>query len=186
MTWLAWILFTVGNGLNILMKPRSGPGIIFGLRVVPAIGAGFLFQVPLFAVQATTLDDNLGIATSTLTFFRSMGQAFGVAIGGTVFQNQFDRYLSQGILAGKIPSEFVVTGAQAAGAYELIASFPGDVADTYRFIYADALRVVWYVTTGLAGAGLVASLLVRNESMDRGNDAKQAFRDQKKETAVAV
>jgi hypothetical protein len=180
MTWLAWILLTVGNGLNTLMKPCSSARILYGLRVIAAIGAGFLFQLPLFAVQATTLDENLGIATSTLTFFRSVGQAFGVAIGGTVFQNQFDRYLNQAVLAGKIPSAFIVTGAQAAGAYEATGKFPEDVTNKYRFIYADALRVVWYVTTGLAGSGLIASLLVRNESIDRGSNAKQAFRNQQK------
>ena len=180
MTWVAWILLTVGNSLNILMKPDSGPGIIYGLRVVAAVGGGFLFQLPLFAVQATTLDENLGIATSTLTFFRSLGQAFGVAIGGTVFQNQFNQALDQAVRDGEISPAFIVTGAQAAGAYGLIGEFPADITQAYRYIYADSLRVVWYVTTGLAGLGLLASLLVRNESMDRGNNAKQAFRDQKK------
>jgi hypothetical protein len=142
--------------------------------------------LPLFAVQATTFDENLGIATSTLTFCCSIGQAFGVAIGGTVFQNQFDRYLNQAVLAGKIPSAFIGTGAKAAGAYEVIGKFAKEVTNTYRFIYADALRVVWYVTTGLAGSGLIASLLVRNESMDKGNNSKQAFRNQEKTASIAV
>ena len=179
MTWVAWIAITVGTGLNILMKPDSGPGVVYGMRVVAAVGGGFLFQLPLFAVQATTSDENLGMATSTLTFFRSLGQAFGVAIGGTVFQNQFNRSLNQAVQDGKIPSGFIVTGAQAAGAYGLIREFPADITLAYRYIYADSLRVVWYVTTALAGVGLVGSLLVRNESMDRGNNAKQAFRDPK-------
>lgn len=186
MTWLAWTLLTVGNGLNILMKPDSGPFIIYVLRIVAAIGAGFLFQLPTFAVQSTTLDDNIGIATSTLTFFRSLGQAFGVAIGGTVFQNQFDRFLNQAVASGKIASAFIVTGAQAAGAYEVIGEFPHDVINAYRYIYADSLRVVWCVTTGLAGVGLIASLLVRNESMDRGNTAKQAFKDTKRPKTLAT
>jgi hypothetical protein len=148
------------------MKPDSGPGILYGLRVIAAIGGEFLFQLTLFAVQATTLDENLGIATSTVTFFRSLGQAFGVAIGGTVFQNQFDRSLNQAVSTGRIPSSFIVTGAQAAGAYGLIGEFPRDIVYTYRYIYADSLRVVWYVTTALAGVGLIASLLMRNESME--------------------
>lgn len=186
MTWLAWVLLTVGNGLNALMKPDSGPGVLYGLRVIAGIGGGFLFQLPVFAVQSTTLDENLGIATSTLTFFRSLGQAFGVAIGGTVFQNQFDRFLNQAVASGKIPSTLIVTGAQAAGAYDLLEEFPRGIIEIYRYVYADSLRVVWYVTTGLAGAGLIASLLVRNVSMDRGNNAKQAFKDPKKPKIVAM
>jgi len=163
------------------MKPNASAGIIYGLRVIPAIGGGFLFQVPLFAVQSTTIDDDIGIATSTVTFFRSVGQAFGVAIGGTVFQNQFDRFVARRLLDGSIPRQYVVTGAEAAGAYSVIATFPEEVIRSYRYIYADALRVVWYVTTGISGLGLVASLWVRNESMDRGSNAKQSFRDKREE-----
>ena len=184
MTWIAWILLVSGTELNALMKPDSNAGILYGLRVIPAIGAGFLFQLPVFAVQATIIDDDLGIATSTVTFFRSMGQAFGVAIGGTVFQNQFDLFLNQAVAAGKVPQELIVTGAQAAGAYGAIKKFPEAVQIAYRYIYADSLRTVWYVTTGIAGAGLIVSLLVRNESMDRGNNAKQAFKVETKEKAL--
>ncbi len=94
MTWLAWIILTLGTGLNALMKPHSNAGIIYGLRVIPAIGAGSLFQLPLYAVQSSSRDEDIGIATASLTFMRSVGQAFGIAVGGTVFQNQFDRFLN--------------------------------------------------------------------------------------------
>lgn len=181
MTWIAWILLTAGTGLNALMRPHSNGGILFALRIIPAIGGGFLFQLPVFAVQSTTSDEDLGIATSTVTFFRSVGQAFGVAIGGTVFQNQFDRYLRSAVADGTVTRDFIVTGAQADGAYAVIKTFPEAVQIAYQFIYADALRVVWYVTTGIAGAGLLASLWVQNESMDRGNNSKQSFRVEKKE-----
>jgi len=181
MTWLAWILLVSGTGLNALMKPDSNAGVLYGLRVIPAIGGGFLFQLPIFAVQSTTIDDDLGIATATLTFFRSVGQAFGVAIGGTVFQNQFDRYINQAVADGTVPKEFLITGSQAAGAYKIIGTFPEHVVAAYRYIYADSLRIVWYVTTGIAAAGFLVSFLVKNESMDRGHQSKQAFKNERKE-----
>jgi hypothetical protein len=124
-------------------------------------------------VQSTTIDEDLGIATSMVTFSRSVGQAFGVAIGGTVFQNQFNRYLNQAVAADAMPHELIVTGAQAAGAYHAIGNFPVVVQTAYRYIYADSLRVVWYATTGIAGMGLIASV-------DRGNNAKQAFKNEKR------
>jgi len=176
MTWLAWILLVTGTGLNALMKPDSNAGILYGLRVIPAIGGGFLFQLPIFAVQSTIIDDDLAIATATLTFFRSVGQAFGVAIGGTVFQNQFDRYINQAVTDGTVPKEFLITGAQAAGAYKVIGTFPGPVVTAYRYIYADSLRTIWYVTTGIAAAGFLVSFLVRNESMDRGTSRSKLLR----------
>ena len=114
-----------------------------------------MFQLPVFAVQSTTIDEDLGIATATITFMRSVGQAFGVAIGGTVFQNQFDQYANRAVAARTIPKEFLVTGAQAASAYGIIGRFPENVVEAYRYDYADALRTVWYVTTGIAAAGLL-------------------------------
>lgn len=184
MTWLAWILLTAGTGLNALMKPNSNAGILYGLRVIPAIGAGFLFQLPVFAVQATARDEDLGIATATSVFFRSIGQAFGVAIGGTVFQNQFDKFLNDALAKGTIPRQFIVTGAEAAGAYSAIGAFPESVVSAYQFIYADALRTVWYVNTSIAGAGLLVSLFLRNESMNRGNNGKRMFKAKKELSAT--
>lgn len=181
MTWLAWILITAGTGLNALMKPDSNAGVLYGLRVIAAIGGGFLFQLPVFAVQSTSTNDDLGIATAGITFFRSVGQAFGVAIGGTVFQNEFNRYVNQAVTDGTIPKQFLVTGAQAAGAYGVIGTFPEPVVSAYRYIYADSLRTVWYVTTGIAAAGLLVSFLVRNENMDRGQQSRQAFNNKHKE-----
>ena len=186
MTWLAWVIIVTGTSLNALMKPDSNAGILFGLRVIPGIGAGFLFQLPVFAVQSTAKDDDIGIATATVTFFRSVGQAFGVAIGGTVFQNQFDKFLDEAVAAGTIPKQFIITGAQAASAYGTIGTFPEPVITAYRYIYSDSLQTVWFVTTGIAGAGLLVSLLVRNESMNRGNNAKQRFKVEKESSSESA
>jgi len=187
MTWLAWILLVLGTGLNALRKPYSSGWITYALRVIPAIGGGFLFQLPIYAVQSTIIDENLGIATASVTFFRSIGQAFGVAIGGTVFQNQFDGFLGDAVAQGKVPREFLVSGAQAAGAYRVIRRFPETVQIAYRYINADSLRTVWYVMTGIAGLGLLISLWVRNEILDRGNNGRQKFRvEERKEKEEEV
>jgi hypothetical protein len=53
-------------------------------------------------VQANSKDKDLGIATATMTFFKSIGQAFGVAVGGTVFQSQFDKFVQAAIEVGSI------------------------------------------------------------------------------------
>lgn len=70
------------------MQPDSNGGILYGLRIFSSIGGGLLFPVPLFAAQVNQRDKDVGIATSLVAFFRSLGQAFGVAIGGVIFQNQ--------------------------------------------------------------------------------------------------
>jgi Na+/melibiose symporter-like transporter len=86
--WAGWALVTIGMGLTTLMTPDSNGGILYGLRIFAAIGAGFLFPLPVFAAQINQQNRDVGIATSLIAFFRSLGQAFGVAIGAVIFQNQ--------------------------------------------------------------------------------------------------
>jgi hypothetical protein len=64
---------------------------------------------------------------------------------------------------------------------KLSGHFPEHVISAYRYIYADSLRTVWYVTAWIAAAGFLVSFLVKNESMDRGQQSKQAFNNQHKE-----
>ena len=90
---------------------------------------------------------------------------------------------------GAIKREFIITGvyhhgSTTAGAYKDIETFPEHVVTAYRYIYADSLRTVWYVTTGIAATGLVVSSLVRNESMDRGGQSKQVFNNERQEKKV--
>lgn len=179
LTWMAWIVLCGGTALNILMKPDSNAGILFGTRVIPAIGGGFLFQLPLFAVQASTSDDDQGIATATITLMRSFGQTFGVAIGGTVFQNEFDSFANKAIRDGTIPAAMRIAGAQAAGSYDAIKLMPEGVQVAYQSVYSDSLEVLWYVMTGIAGIGLLASLCSRNGTIARDSKAKQSFNDDK-------
>ncbi|KAL6689618.1 major facilitator superfamily domain-containing protein [Trichoderma pleuroticola] len=77
MTWLAWALLTTGTGLVALMKPNSSAGILYAIRIIPAIGGGFLFQLPLFAVQSTAAGQDVGIATSMIAFWRQQLRQVG-------------------------------------------------------------------------------------------------------------
>jgi hypothetical protein len=171
-----------GVGVNALLTPTSNKGIMYGLRVIASIGAGLLFPIAAFATQVTQTDEDLGIATSTDTFLRSMGQAFGVAIGGTVFQNEFDRHVRLRVASGSIPPTMIIGGQGAENAFAYLKTFPRSVQIAYEYVYADSLRTLWYVLTGIGGIGLLFSLLQRNESMDRDLNSKQKFQHEGKVT----
>jgi hypothetical protein len=174
-TWIGWTLLTAGIGLGALMTPTSNDGINYGTRIVAAVGAGLLFPTPMFAVQVVQRDEDMGVAISVELFFRILGHAFGIALGGTVFQNQFGAFVTESIARGLIPEPFALTGAQAEGAFGVIHTFPEFVQLAYQQVFADSLRTVWYVMTAMAGLGLASSLMMRNESMDRDLNSKQSF-----------
>ena len=67
---------------------------VFGL------GLGLVMQVLVLVVQNAVRYQDLGVATSGATFFRSIGASFGVAVFGTLFTKQLGDKLA-GALAGQ-------------------------------------------------------------------------------------
>jgi hypothetical protein len=55
---------------------------------VLGLGLGLVMQVLVVAVQNSVPHSQLGTATATSTFFRTIGGAFGVAILGAVFNSR--------------------------------------------------------------------------------------------------
>ena len=128
-------------------------------------------------MQSTIVDEDFGIATMSVTLFRSIGQAFGVSIEGSVFRNHFDGFLGDAVARGKVPRGFLVSGVHAAG---FIKGSPESVQIAYRNIYVDSVRTGWYVMMGIAGLWFLVSLWVRDQNLDKWNNGKQKFRVQER------
>jgi len=63
--------------------------------LVVGIGVGSFLQVMTLAVQNAVPRTELGVATATATFFRSMGSALGGAIFGAILTNRLAYHLNQ-------------------------------------------------------------------------------------------
>lgn len=55
---------------------------------VLGIGMGFLMQTTMLISQNSVDYSDLGVASSTATFFRSIGGSFGVSLFGAIFNNR--------------------------------------------------------------------------------------------------
>jgi len=94
-----------------------------------------------------------------------------------IFQNQWTHHL----VSSDIPAQYTIGSNDAEIAYEIIPGFPKDIQTKYRWIYADSLKVVWWVMMAIGLLGLAVSLVARNESLNRGLTGKQNFVHKKKE-----
>ena len=76
---------TVGLGMLTQLQPTTSYAYVAASMFVVGLGLGLVMQVLVVAVQNSVPHARLGTATSTATFFRTVGGAFGVAALGAVF-----------------------------------------------------------------------------------------------------
>jgi EmrB/QacA subfamily drug resistance transporter len=78
--------------LGLIMLAQLGAHTSFGYAAIDmfvvGLGLGLVMQVLVVAVQNSVPHSQLGTATATATFFRTIGGAFGVAVLGAVFNSQ--------------------------------------------------------------------------------------------------
>jgi MFS family permease len=172
--WLGWILSTIGLGLMCLIKVHTSiVGWIF-LNIVPGLGLGILFPALGYAVQASAEPENLAIAVAMFSFFRALGQAIGVAVGGVVFQNRmFNNIMRYPDLAPMANAY----SKDAAGLVRVIKAM-ADGADksNLKAAYTDSLRTVWIVCCAVSGVGMLVSFLTEHYDLDRALETNQGLK----------
>ncbi|KAL8730754.1 MAG: hypothetical protein Q9166_003824 [cf. Caloplaca sp. 2 TL-2023] len=178
--WAGWVLSVLGTGLLYLLDVRTSTVAWIFLNLVGGLGMGMLFPSMAFAIQASQTNEDLAFAIAMFSFFRAFGQAIGVAVGGTVFQNQMKtKLLSYAALASKA-DEYA---KDASSLVQIIKGMQeGVVKENLRHAYTDSLKVVWATMCGLAAVGLILSLGTKGLDMNKPLETEQGFIEEKKTT----
>jgi MFS family permease len=128
--------------------------------VVLGVGIGLVMQVLVLAVQNAVEHRDLGTATSSAAFFRSMGGAFGVAIFGAIFTNRLTVELSRlipGIGTGNVSFD----PASLQGSPEQIANLPPPIHDGVIEAFSGAIHSVFVWALPFALVAIVLSLMLK-------------------------
>jgi len=117
-------------------------------------GIGLCMQVLILVVQNTSSFSDLGVATSGVTFFRTIGSSFGAAIFGSLFAN---------FLASRIPAALAASGApaRAADSPQALHALSPEMAAPIVDAYADSLGTVFLCGVPIAIVGFVVSLFLK-------------------------
>jgi MFS family permease len=78
-------VLVVGMYLLSRLEVGTAPLLASLYMLVVGVGIGLVMQVLVLVVQNDARPADIGVATSTATFFRSVGGSFGVAIFGAIF-----------------------------------------------------------------------------------------------------
>jgi hypothetical protein len=163
---------TAGFVVTSRLTERSSRTEQVLLQFVYSVGGGILFPGRIMAVQAPQTDDDAPMATALVSFFLSLGQCFGVALGGTIYQNVWDLLVWRDIMTGLIPEKLIILANNAERAAQIIPAFPAAVQEIYRGVMATSIDRIWIVMAGISALGLLLSLFLRNLSLDRDTKTK--------------
>jgi predicted MFS family arabinose efflux permease len=96
------------GGMFLLSRLGLGtaPWLASVYMLVVGVGIGLVMQVLVLVVQNDARPQDMGVATSAATFFRSMGGSFGVSIFGAIFASR---------LAGELERLPAASAARLAG-----------------------------------------------------------------------
>ncbi|HXO82112.1 MAG TPA: MDR family MFS transporter [Mycobacterium sp.] len=128
-------------------------------------GIGSCMQVLVLIVQNTSNFEDLGVATSGVTFFRTIGSSFGAAIFGSLFTN---------FLHSRIGAALAASGASpaAANSPEALHRLPRAVAAPIVSAYAASLTQVFLWAVPVALVGFTLALFLREVPLrDIGTNA---------------
>ncbi len=151
------LLMVVGFLLLDTLNADSPVRIVLVHVGLVGAGMGLVMIAQLIAVQSAASRERLGIATSTVHFFRSVGGAVGVAVMGSVMTRSLNRQLlAAGPAAApgfdeiaKNPNVFLEPAARAA--------LSPDVLGAFQAMLSQAIHGVFVTGTVVALVGLAAA-----------------------------
>lgn len=146
-------LMTVAFGLMSQMDAAT-PALLQSLYlIILGAGIGLSMQVLVLVVQNTSSFADLGVATSGVTFFRTIGSSFGAAVFGSLFVNFLDRRLASALNTAGL-------AADAAASPEAVHRLSPQQATPIVQAYAESLGQVFLWAAPVALLGFVLALFL--------------------------
>jgi len=179
------ILLIGGLGLAGSMDHTTDLWLTGIYTAILGVGLGLLMQNLVLAVQNTVQAKDIGTASASVAFFRSVGGAIGVSVLGAVLGNRVKELVVEGLATAgiKVP-------AGSAGASMDLKDMPAPIRDIMRAAYGDAIAEVFLISAIIGLVALVAILFIKERPLRRTVDVRpepaEQTGDAATDAAVAV
>ncbi|MFJ8250942.1 DHA2 family efflux MFS transporter permease subunit [Streptomyces sp. NPDC094466] len=126
-------------------------------------GLGLVMQVLVLVAQNSVSYRDLGVATSGVTFFRSIGSAFGVAIFGTIFANRLTGQLTDALAGQSLPPG--VDAGRLAADPRAIGQLPADLRPGVLGAYSTSITDVFLYAVPVVLLAFVLAWFLREDRL---------------------
>ncbi|KAI7885783.1 MFS general substrate transporter [Lichtheimia hyalospora FSU 10163] len=157
-------LVATGIGLLSLLDISTSWGQIYGTLAIGGAGFGLMFIATNISAQASVEKRDIAVMVGLNSFMRLVGSTLGLAIASALFNSGLENGLPLAV-----PINYVNDILDSPEAIH--GSLPVEYIQAVKQVYADSLKNIWHVTSGLGGLAFIVSWFTKQHSILSSNKA---------------
>ncbi|WP_432117379.1 MFS transporter [Streptomyces sp. bgisy032] len=164
--WKGWllgggVLVTAGLGLLGTIRYDTEYWHIALFMALLGLGIGMMMQNLVLCTQNQVEPGDLGAASSTVTFFRSLGGAVGVSALGAVLGNKITDYVQDGLAGLGAQGAALGHAGTGGGGIPDLDTMPAPIRTVVESAYGHGVADVFLYSAPLALLALLVSLFIK-------------------------
>ncbi|MET9695563.1 MDR family MFS transporter [Streptomyces sp. NPDC006529] len=168
--WKAWlvsggVLLTAGLGLLGTLRHDTPYWHIALYMALTGLGLGMMMQNLVLATQNQVAPEDLGAASSVVTFFRSLGGAVGVSALGAVMANRVTHYVKDGLSALGPKAAAMGHGGTGGGSIPDVHELPEPFRTVIESAYGHGVGDVFLYAAPTALLALVLVVFIKEVAL---------------------
>ncbi|MEV6946295.1 MFS transporter [Streptomyces sp. NPDC051172] len=165
--WKAWlvsggVLVTAGLGLLGTIRYDTAYWKMSIFMALLGLGIGMMMQNLVLCTQNQVDPSDLGSASSTVTFFRSLGGAVGVSALGAVMAHRITHYVKDGIAALDPQYRAALAGSSSStDSIPDLSKLPAPLRTLMESSYGHGIADVFLIAGALAAVAFLITLFIK-------------------------
>ncbi|WP_416478306.1 MFS transporter [Streptomyces sp. LKA04] len=177
--WKRWllaggVLLTAGLGLLSTMRYDTPYWHIAIFMALMGLGVGMMMQNLVLCTQNQVAPSDLGSASSTVTFFRSLGGAVGVSVLGSVMSSRISHYASDTIGQLSPQEQAAAAKASGSGAIPDMDMLPHGIREWLESAYGHGIADIFLYVAPIALIGFLVTLFIKEVPLRTSGALAQA------------
>ncbi|OAH15019.1 MFS transporter [Streptomyces jeddahensis] len=176
--WKAWLvaggaLVTAGLGLLGTLRYDTEYWHVAVFMAIMGLGIGMMMQNLVLCTQNQVAPQDLGAASSVVTFFRSLGGAVGVSALGSVMSSRISHYATDTI-SELSPKQQLEAGKALGGGIPDMDLLPGPIRTWLESAYGHGIADVFLYSAPIAFLAFLVTLFIKEVPLKTAGALQQA------------
>ncbi|MFI6702418.1 MFS transporter [Streptomyces sp. NPDC050509] len=168
--WKIWLvsggaLTTAGLALLGTIRYDTAYWHVAVYMAVMGLGVGMMMQNLVLATQNQVAPQDLGSASSTVTFFRSLGGAVGVSVLGAVLGNRITHYVKEGLADLGPQGAALGHAGTGGGGIPDLAALPAPMRPVIEAAYGHGVANVFLYAAPAALVAFILTLFIKEVAL---------------------